>query len=61
MTCPIRLQWEKQIENGISNLKIDQKNDYNRVGLVVKDTFWRCNKIFDYLVNMMTHTLLWIK
>jgi hypothetical protein len=25
MTCPIRLQWEKQLENAISDLKTTRK------------------------------------
>jgi hypothetical protein len=45
-TCPIRLQWQKQLENGIN----DFKNDYNQIVPIVKDMFWHCggNKIFDY-------------
>jgi hypothetical protein len=45
-TCPIRLQWEIQLENGIG----DFLNDYNQIRLVVKDMFWHCegNKIFDF-------------
>jgi hypothetical protein len=45
-TCPIQLQWEKQLENGIG----DFLNDYNQIRLVVKDMFWHCegNKIFDF-------------
>jgi hypothetical protein len=41
-TCLILLQCEKQLENGISDLKNDQKNDYSRIGLVIKDMFWCC-------------------
>jgi len=44
MIFPIQLQWEKWIENGINDLKID----YNRVGLVIKGVFWCWDEIFDY-------------
>jgi hypothetical protein len=49
MTCLIQLQWEKWLENNISDKK-NYKNDYNWIGLVVKDMFWHCggNEIFDY-------------
>ncbi len=42
MTCPIQLQWEKQLENGIGDIKNDQKNDHSQMGLVVKDMFQCC-------------------
>ncbi len=42
MTCLIELQWDKQLENGISNFYNDQKNDYSQIRLVVKYMFWCC-------------------
>ncbi len=50
MTCPIQLQWEKQLENDINNFKNNYKYDYNQIGPIIKDIFWHCggNRIFDY-------------
>jgi hypothetical protein len=39
-TCPIWVEWEKQLENGISDFKNDWKNDYSWIRLVVKNMFW---------------------
>ncbi len=51
MTYHIRLQWDKQLENDINNLKNNQKNDYSQIGPIVKDIFWHIlcgKKILDY-------------